>query len=76
MNPGPRPGQIQKHHVGALLHPFDYNFATIREDVEVANVEVGGKVGQLPLGACLQVDQPEILMLDLSSKQNERPSSR
>ena len=34
-----------------------------------------GEVGQLPLGARLQVDEPEILMLNLSSQEHECPSS-
>src|SRR6058998_121238 len=48
----------------------------IRRDVKVANVEVRSEVGQLPLGAGLQVDEPEILMLNLSSQEDESPSSR
>jgi hypothetical protein len=60
-------GEIEQHHIRALLHSFEGNFAAVRRDVEVANVEVGRKVGQLPLGARLQVDEPEILMVNLSS---------
>src|SRR5207249_5623064 len=39
---------------------------TIRGDIEVANVEVGSQVSQLPFGARVEGDEPEILMLDLS----------
>jgi hypothetical protein len=60
-------GEIEQHHIRAFLHSFEGNFTAVRRDVEVANVEVGRKVGQLPLGTRLQVDEPEILMLNLSS---------
>src|ERR1700726_2385806 len=70
------PGEIQQHYIRALLHSFENNFAAVWGDVEVSNVEVGSEVGQLPLGARLQVDEPEILMLDLSSQEHECPSSR
>ena len=64
-------GEIQQRHIGALLHSFEDNFTTIRRDVEVANVEVGSEVGQLPLDARLQVDEPEVFMLNLSSQEHE-----
>ena len=79
MRPGLKPDygrEIQQHHIGALLHSFEDNFAAVWRDVEVANVEVGSEVGQLPLGARLQVDEPEILMLNLSSQEHECSSSR
>ena len=69
-------GEIQQHHIRMLLRSFKDNFAAVWRDVEVANVEVGSEVGQLPLGARLKVDEPEILMLDLSSQEHECPSSR
>ena len=69
------PGEIQHRQIRALPHPFENNFTTIRRDVEVANVEVGSEVGQLPLGARLQVDEPEVFMLYLSSQEHERSSS-
>ena len=61
------PGQIQQYYVRALLHSFEDNFTTVRGDVEVANIKVGREIGQLPLGARLEVDEPEVLMLNLSS---------
>ena len=51
-------GEIQQHHIRALLHSFEHNFTAVRRDVEVTNVEVRSKFGQLPLGARLQVDEP------------------
>jgi hypothetical protein len=62
-------GEIQQHHVRALLHSFEDKLAAIWGDVEVANAEVGSEVGQLPLDTRLQVDEPEILMLNLSSQE-------
>jgi hypothetical protein len=40
-------------------------------DIEVPNVKVGREVGQLPLSTRLQVDEPEILMLNFSSQEND-----
>jgi Sodium:dicarboxylate symporter family len=73
---GLRPGEVQKHDFRVFLHSFKDNFVAIWGDVEVAYVEVGSEVGQLPLGACLQVDPPEILMLNLSSQEHECSSPR
>src|SRR5882724_6913528 len=42
-------GEIQQHHVGALLHALEDHFTAVRGDVEIANVEIGRKVGYLPL---------------------------
>ena len=56
------------------LHSFEDNFATVWGDVKVLNVEVRSEVGQLPLGARLQIDEPEIFMLNVSSQLNECPS--
>src|ERR1700688_614240 len=73
--PGLWPGKVQKHDFRVFLHSFKDDFAAIWGDVEVTNVEVGSEVGQLPLGACIQIDQPEIFMLNLSPQENERSSS-
>jgi len=47
-------GEIQQHHIRGLLHSFEDNFTSVWGDVEVANVEVGSEVSQLPLDARLQ----------------------
>jgi hypothetical protein len=73
---GLRPGEIQEHHIRELLHSCEDNFASVWRDVEVANIEVGGEVGQLVLCTRLQVDQPEILVLNLSPQEYQRSSSR
>ena len=44
-------GEIQEHHVGALLRAFEDDFTAVRGDVEVANVEARREVGQLTLRA-------------------------
>jgi hypothetical protein len=46
--------------MGALLHTFEDGFPTVRRDVEV-----GSKVGQLSLHARLQIDDPQIFVLNL-----------
>src|SRR5882762_3306458 len=67
-------GEVQQHHIRTLLHSFEDDFTAIWRDVEVANVEVGSEMSQLLLGAGLHVDQPKILMLNLSSQKHECPS--
>src|SRR6266853_1862743 len=73
---GLRPGEIQEYHIRELLHSFEDNFTSVWRDVEVANVEVCSEVGQLALLPRLQVDQPEILVLNLSAQEHQRSSSR
>src|SRR5580658_5226871 len=68
-------GQIQQHHIRVFLHSLEHNLTPVRRNVEVANVEIGGEVGQLSLRARFQVDEPEILVLNLSSQQHQRPSA-
>jgi hypothetical protein len=71
-----RSGQIQQHQVGAFLHSFEDNFAAVRREIEVAHVEVGRKARQLPLGPRVKIDEPQILVLNLSPKEDEGPASR
>jgi len=33
-------GEIQQHHIRALLHSFEDDFMAVRGDVEVADIEV------------------------------------
>src|SRR5882724_12842003 len=49
---------------------------SVWRDVEVANVEVGSEVGQLALCTRLQIDQPEILVLNLSPQEDQRSPPR
>ncbi len=48
--------EIQQGHIRTLLRSFEDNFTAIWGNVEVANVEVRGEVGQLPLGTRVQID--------------------
>ncbi len=48
--------EFQQHHIGVFLDTFENNVAAVWRNVEIANVEIGGEVGQLALGARLQVD--------------------
>jgi len=69
-------GEVQQHHIRTLLHSFEDDFTAIWRDVEVANVEVGERnESNCRSVAGLHVDQPKILMLNLSSQKHERPSS-
>jgi len=58
-------GEIQQHHVRALLHSLQHNFTPVWRDVEVAYIEIWRQVGQLPLGAGFQVEPPEVLVLNI-----------
>src|SRR6202158_2985199 len=73
--PGLWSREIELHHIRALLHSFEDNFTAVWGDVEVSNVEVGSEIGQLPLGACVQVDEAEVIVLNLASQEHECPSS-
>jgi hypothetical protein len=58
------PGRIQQHHIRAFLLSLEDNFTTIGGNVRIADVEVASDAGQLPCGARVQVDEPEVLMLN------------
>ena len=54
-----------------FLRPLENKFSAVRRDVEVANIEVGREVGQGALRACVEVDQPEILVFNLALQEHE-----
>ena len=64
-------GEIHEHHVRPVLHSFEDNLAAISGDVKLSNVKACSEISQLPLGATLQVNEPEILMQHLSSQKHE-----
>jgi hypothetical protein len=66
-----RSRKIQHHHIGTLVDSFQDDFAAVWGEVEIANIEVGRKIRQLPFRGCVQVDEPEILVLDLSPQDQE-----
>jgi|GEM_PF-4951831 len=45
-----------------LLYLLDHDVATVWTDVEITNVEAGSEVRQLPFGARVEIDRPQILM--------------
>ena len=65
-------GKIEKGDVGALLDTFKDQFVGVGGDVEVANVEVGGEIGELALDAGFEVDEPKIFVLDFAAEEDER----
>ena len=68
-------GKVEKGYVGALLYALQDQLVSIGRDVEVANVEVGGKIGELALSAGFEIDEPKIFVLDFAAEQDERVSS-
>ena len=67
MTVGLRPGEIEQGYIGEVLEAFEDDFAAVGGNIEVANVEVGRKVGQLAFGACVEIDEPEIFVLNFSA---------
>ena len=52
-----RLGKLDEHDLRMFLHSFQNHFAAIRGNVEVADVEVGRKIRQLPLRAGFGVNR-------------------
>jgi len=50
---------------------FEDNFFAVGGDVEVADVEVGGKVGELAFGSGREVEEPEIFVLNFAAQKYE-----
>jgi hypothetical protein len=68
-------GKIEQDHVRPILQAFQDNVAAVGGDVKVANIEVRREVGQLALAAGIEIDEPEILVLNFSLKNNEFATS-
>ena len=64
--------EIEECDVGEVLDSFEDDFVAIRRNIEIANVEVWSEIGQLSLGAGVEVDEPEILVLNFASQEDER----
>ena len=56
-----------------LLYLLDHDVATVWTDVEITNVEARSEVRELPFGARVEIDCPQILMTQFSSHYDERP---
>ena len=70
------PRQIQHHHVRTLLEAFEDDFTSVGRTIEVPNVEVRSKVGQLAFETSLQVDKVEVLVMQLPSQECKLPPVR
>lgn len=64
--------EIKQYDVRSLLYPFEDDVTSIRGYIEVLNIEIGTEVGQLALDAGLKIDEPKILMLNLTAEKYER----
>src|SRR5947209_11176916 len=58
-----------------LLHSLKNNFTAVRREVKIAHVKIGRKVGQLSLGPRIQIEDPQILMLNFTAEEHEPPSA-
>src|SRR5436305_439007 len=68
--------KFQEHDIRTLLNAFQYNLTPVRRKIKFPNVEIGREPGQLPLRTGLEINQPEVFVLYLSSEQNQRAASR
>lgn len=60
--------QVDQHHFGSVPGALQHRLMTVRRHIEVAGIEIRGQIGELLLGAGLQMDEPQILVLNLSSR--------
>jgi len=58
------PSQLDQHDVGLRVHALADQLAPVGRDVEVAYLELRRQVGERLLGSGLEVDEPEILVID------------
>ncbi len=63
--------KIKQRNVRAILYAFQNKFVAVGGDVEVANVEIRWEISQFTFGPGVQVDEPQILMFDVSSQDHE-----
>lgn len=68
--------EINQFYIRALLYPFEDNFMSVLRDIEILNIEIRREIGQLSFDTCVQVNEPEILVLEPSSEGDERVSAR
>lgn len=58
-----------------VLHSFKDDRAAVGGNIKTPNVEVCGDLGQLALGAGFQINEPEILVLNVTAQEDERAPS-
>jgi len=49
-----------------FLGAFENHFLAAWGDIEIANIEVWREVGEFALDACIEVDEPEILVFNFA----------
>src|SRR4029079_4634817 len=65
---------LEQHDVRLLLHLLDDDVAAVRGDVEVPDLEHRIKIRELPFGAGLEIDRPEVLVSQLAAQRDQRSS--
>ena len=58
--------------LGILLDAVEHDFRAVRRDVEVLDDEVARQLAEHALGAALQVDQPQVLVAEVTAQQHQR----
>jgi hypothetical protein len=53
-------------------HVFLLPARAVRRDVEVADRKLATEIGQLPLASGLEIDEPELLVRDVSLQDDQR----
>jgi len=71
-----RSHEIQQCNIRAILHSFKHDFVTIWRQIEVANIEAGRQISQLPFSSGIQVYKPKVFVMDLSSQNYKSAASR
>ena len=64
--------EIEECDVGEILDSFEDDFVAVWGNIKIANVEVWSEVAQLAFGARVEVNEPEILVLNFTAQENER----
>jgi hypothetical protein len=68
--------EIEDGNVGALLCSFEDDLLAVWGDIKVADIEIGREVSELALGAGVEVQEPEILVFDLTVQEHKSAASR
>ena len=70
------PGKIQQHYVRPILSAFEHDVAAVGSDVKIAKIEIRRQIRQLALAAGIEIDEPEILVLNFSPQNDEFATTR
>ena len=66
---------VDEHDVRLFLHALEDDFASIRRYVEVPDVDVSRKTGQLAFRSGHEIDLPKIFVLDVPTHDHQRSLS-